>query len=398
MRFDHWNFAQHQSNRIMDSAPSRRLEVALVALSMLCLGGSFANAQGQAQGCTQTVFAKVVALDQAFYVNRYGTLQAGGMVFALERDVVSMDGSNTLQPGKVMVRPDKRPRPLTLRVNKGQCLEIQFQNLLSPKPVSQNTELIPGRPQNGTIPTLPPGGYRPNQQVPVPSYDMPADQNGDQRQPPTRYAGVHVAGLEWMNSSSDDGTFVGANDVAANDTSGTARLSGVVPPGQRMTYTLFASEEGAFLLSSGGATTGDRLGFGSHLSEGLFGSVIVEPPSAEYYRSQVTRADLDAATVRSAVLPEGWRLGPAGLSCASVTGDRRALRELTRAPKDPRDPNRGVSCVKVMGDGFVYTLGDQPISTTTPCTARRHGAPARQCCRCSPASAATRAVSSSRAT
>jgi hypothetical protein len=56
------------------SAPGRRIDVALVALSMFCLGGSCAISQGQAQGCTQTVFAKVVALDQAFYVNRYGAL------------------------------------------------------------------------------------------------------------------------------------------------------------------------------------------------------------------------------------------------------------------------------------------------------------------------------------
>jgi hypothetical protein len=319
------------------------------------------------------VVAKVVALDQAFYVNRFGTLQAGGMVFALERDVVSMDGSKDLRPGRVMIRPDKRPRPMTLRVNRGQCLEIQFQNLLSPMPVSQRMDQFPPDTKvqdQGSIPTLPPGGYKPNQQVLVPSSDMAPDRNGDQRQPPTRYAGVHVAGLEWVSAnsggakidaSSADGTFAGANDVAANDLGGTERVNGLVPPGKRITYVLYAAEEGAFLLSSGAATVGERLAFGGQLSEGLFGSVMVEPPQAEYYRSQVGRAELDAATVRANALPERWTLGPPGPECRDAKGDRRILRVLRRNPTDPRNPNRGTSCVKITDEGALNTLGDQPI-------------------------------------
>jgi hypothetical protein len=353
MRLDR-KFARHLSKFIRDAARNRIAGVGLVALSVLCCDHGVASAQS----CTQTVVAKVVALDQAFYVNRYGALQAGGMVFALERDVVSMDGSNTtLQAGKVMVRPDKRPRPLTLRVNKGQCLEIQFRNLLSPKPVNQKIDPFP------PVPTT---GYQPNQQTLVPSDGKAHDpQTGNQSQPPTRYAGVHVAGMEWVSSSADDGSFVGANDVAANDLGGKSKLNGLIPPeqapfNQRITYTLFAAEEGAFLLTSGGTTVGAALDYGGQVSEGLFGSVIVQPTTAEYYRSQVSRSDLDAATVRSAALPEGWRLGPAGPLCA-YKGNSDTLRELTRNPKDQRDPNRGASCVKVMADGFLYTLGDQPI-------------------------------------
>ncbi|MEA2960553.1 MAG: manganese oxidase, partial [Alphaproteobacteria bacterium] len=371
MRLDR-KLARHLSKFIRDGGRNRIIGVGLVALSVLCCGHEVANAQS----CTETVVAKVVALDQAFYINRYGALQAGGMVFALERDVVSMDGSNTtLQAGKVMVRPDKRPRPLTLRVNKGQCLEIQFRNLLSPKPVNQKVDIFP---------PVPPTGYQPNQQQLVPSDGKLEDANGNQSQPPTRYAGVHVAGLEWVSSSTDDGTFVGANDVAANDLGGKAKLNGLIPPeqaplNQRITYTLFAAEEGAFLLTSSGTTVGDRLDFGGQVSEGLFGSVIVQPPTAEYYRSQVSRSELDAATVKSAALPEGWRLGPAGRACEPYYkqyGD--TLRELTRTPKDPRDPNRGTSCVKLMADGFLYTVGDQPVinyDAVFGAGTRRAGAP-----------------------
>src|SRR5215831_17617514 len=116
---------------------SRTGHLVFAALSILAFSHGVASAQAPRAGqrslqvapspqsapkCAETVVAKVVALDQAFYVNRFGALQAGGMM---------------LRPGAVMLRPDKRPRPLTLRVNKEQCLEIQFQNLLSPHPVSQ---------------------------------------------------------------------------------------------------------------------------------------------------------------------------------------------------------------------------------------------------------------------
>jgi cold shock CspA family protein len=362
---------------------SRTWGIALVTSLVLLLGQVVAIAQPAQRNqraepsapptCSETVMARVVALDQAFYVNRFGALQAGGMIFALERDVVSMSGSNVLQPGKVMLRADKRPRPLTLRVNKGQCLEIQFQNLLSPSPVSQKMAAFPGNPKNdpskgaGSIPTLPPGGYQPNDQELVPSADILPDENGDQRQPPTRYVGVHVTGLEWVGSSADDGSFVGANDVAA-----TGRLSGLVPPGERMVTTLYATDEGAFLLTSGAATVGERLAFGGQLAEGLFGSVIVEPQQAEYYRSQVTREDLDAATLQSKALPQGWRLIPRGPACEFYKGNLKVF-DLTRVPRDQRDPNRGTSCVTgvdrdgnpvpdpIVDNAFLNTLGGQPI-------------------------------------
>src|SRR5258707_3885185 len=76
--------------------------------------------------CAHTTYADVVALDQAFYNNRMGAFQAGGMIFALRRDVVSNetgapDPGAPLKPGLVMVRPDKRPRPIVLLVDVGDC-------------------------------------------------------------------------------------------------------------------------------------------------------------------------------------------------------------------------------------------------------------------------------------
>jgi hypothetical protein len=64
--------------------------------------------------CQRQTTAQVVALDQPFFLNRLGALEATGMMFALKRDVVPISGT-TLTAGNVQLRSDKRPRPLVLR-------------------------------------------------------------------------------------------------------------------------------------------------------------------------------------------------------------------------------------------------------------------------------------------
>src|SRR5258708_26369492 len=87
--------------------------------------------------CGRTISADVVALDQAFYANRLGALQTGGMIFALRSDVQSnIPKVMKLTAGNVMLRPDKRPRPMVLRMNAGDCLTVYFQNLLNPVPTT----------------------------------------------------------------------------------------------------------------------------------------------------------------------------------------------------------------------------------------------------------------------
>src|ERR1051325_2012798 len=106
-----------------------------------------------------TVVANVVAIDQVLVYNRLGAMNPGGMIYALERDVVPIQGS-TPGPGNAQLRPGKRPRPLTLRGNVGQKLQINFKNWLSP--------------------------------------------TAKDDQPNTRTASVHVAGLQLVNGISDD--------------------------------------------------------------------------------------------------------------------------------------------------------------------------------------------------
>lgn len=219
---------------------SSALVFALTALTWL---PSRASAQGHEPPipaeCENIVQAKVVALDQVFFWNRYGAVEPQGMIYALERDVVSTSGSTTeLTPGKVALRPGKRPRPLVLRMNVGDCLFIRFTNLLAATPV-------------------------------------------DNQQPATRAASIHVIGMQTVNNIHDDGSYVGAN---VN--------TGVILPGQTVNYRLYAEREGAYLIHSMGAIAGGE-GDGGSLSAGLFGAVNVEPRGSEWYRSQITREDFE---------------------------------------------------------------------------------------------------------
>ncbi|MEW5851480.1 MAG: copper oxidase [Myxococcota bacterium] len=199
------------------------------------------STNAHATTCEHTVTADVVALDQAFFWNRLGAAQPQGMIYALRRDVVPV-GNDVLTPGNVMLRPDKRPRPLVLRVNAGDCLRINFQNLLNPVPV-------------------------------------------DGQQPATRHASIHVAGMSLVNDISDDGSFVGANP------------SSLVAPGDTAVYTLYAATEGTHVMISAAAMAGGE-GNGGSMNAGLFGAINVEPRGARWYRSQVTHHDLQLATRR----------------------------------------------------------------------------------------------------
>ncbi len=123
--------------------------------------------------CDRTITANVVALDQPIMFNRLGAQNVNGMVYALRRDVVDKttgkaeSEGGTLTAGNVKLREDKRPRPITLRMNVGDCLQIIFQNLLASSPV-------------------------------------------DDEQPATRSASVRVLGLQLVGDISSDGSFVGA--------------------------------------------------------------------------------------------------------------------------------------------------------------------------------------------
>src|SRR2546422_460841 len=102
------------------------------------------QAQSQAApqaSCNRTLFANVVALDQPLMLNRLGSYIPGGMIYALARDVVDTGGGSptptscaggACKPGQVALRDHKRPRPIVLRMNMGDCLVVKFTNLVEP--------------------------------------------------------------------------------------------------------------------------------------------------------------------------------------------------------------------------------------------------------------------------
>ena len=185
--------------------------------------------------CARTITAKVVAFDQVYFYNRFGAFNPAGMMYALERDVVG----NT--PGNVHLRADKRPRPIVLRANEGDCLEVKFTNMLSTN-----------QPDNSTF---------------------------------TRSASIHVNGLDYIRGpADDDGANVGNNP------------SSLAAPGQSRTYKWYAAKQGQYLMYSMGAPAGGE-GDGGQLDLGLFGQINVEPKNAKWYRSQVTAEVLQAVTI-----------------------------------------------------------------------------------------------------
>ncbi len=212
-----------------------------------------ADTASNADQCARIVHADVVAIDQCVIYNRYGTALPNGMIYALRRDVVSSANpvQTALEPGAVVLRDGKRPRPIVLRANEGDCLEINFTNLLAKD-----------NPNNAN-----------------PSFLK------------TRVASVHVQGLEVVDALSDDGSWVGKNDTKAS----------LVEPGQSLTYRLFARKEGIYYLFSQGVDFANP----SQLANGLFGMVIVEPRGSTWYRSQVTREDLAAAQAKGVWGPHG---------------------------------------------------------------------------------------------
>ncbi|HET8890310.1 MAG TPA: hypothetical protein VFQ41_15520 [Candidatus Angelobacter sp.] len=188
--------------------------------------------------CQRQTTAQVVALDQPFFLNRLGAFEATGMMFALKRDVVPISGT-TLTAGNVQLRSDKRPRPLVLRMNVGDCLTITFTNLLA-KPRKDNDQVN------------------------------------------TRNASLHVIGMELTTSIADDGSNVGTNNTP------------FVAPGGTAIYHLFAQHEGGYVMYSTDTIGGE--GDGGQQSAGLLGAINVEPPNARWYRSQVTQNDMQLAT------------------------------------------------------------------------------------------------------
>jgi hypothetical protein len=239
------------------------------ALTALPAPGPFPDttpaAEAQANVCNRQIYADVVALDQVIVYNRLGAVNPNGLMYALRRDVVAKDGGE-LTPGNVMLRPDKRPRPLVLRANVGDCITVDFENLLDPA-------------ENGPCP---PEVVAPDSWDGQPHGDWPCD----------RHVGMHVNDMQLVDSIASDGSFVGKNGL--NEDGTISNKSGIVAPGEATTYQWYAEYENTFLLYNQAVTVASE-GSGGTAGLGLFGAFNVEPVTTVWYRSQLTRQEMDWA-------------------------------------------------------------------------------------------------------
>jgi len=244
-------------------ASERRSAHAGLAAVTLVGAAALTPATALAVQCDREITANVVVLDNPTVFNRLGAQNPNWITYALERDVVHAtgvdanvpcrlpDGTTTgCQAGNVMLRPDKRPRPLVVRSAAGDCLTVNFTNLLAPA----------ANPNNAIQDNL-----------------INNDQVAD------RHAGFHPQGVELLGIGSD-ASFVGTNG------------NSLVLPGVSTTYRFFTPHEGTFTVNSYGATIGSEAS-GGNLGMGMFAQLNVQPKGARLYRSQVTEEELRLATV-----------------------------------------------------------------------------------------------------
>jgi manganese oxidase len=222
-------------------------------------------AAGQAQAaitCQRTITADVVAFDKPLMYNRLGAGNVNGMMYALKRDVINVSSQLPLTaggvatPGQLDLRPDKRHRPLVLRVRKGDCLTVNLTNLLTVAPNPRH---------------IPPNVTTPSGQI----FNVQIDE-----QIQDRAVAFHASGVQLVDSIDSDGSWVGANTTDGFATAG----------GGTKVYRLFAEKEGVFNVTGSGTFGSD--GNSGNVANGLFGQLIVEPTGAKIYRSQVQEEEL----------------------------------------------------------------------------------------------------------
>lgn len=304
----------------------------------------------------RTIQVNMVVIEQLIPNNRLGAQIPYGQMYVLERDIVSNNhpydenGNDVIkpvdpsafQPGKVRLRSYKRPRPITLRANVGDTLEIHLRNLLPT-----------------TIP--------------------------DKNVIWTKEAGVQIMGLDWSQKTNARRIDPGEKFVYRYY----ARAEGVF-----MMY----SPNGKLI---NGATNG-----GSQLDFGLFGSVNVQPAEAEWYRSQVTQKDLKLATyqVSKKFLKKYWKKKddsvcqnsldssqtglPNGVTLKRKTvyrnskfvcpkGGDNTVWEMT-TPTLPDDETAKTAEIVIKADGYLKTKTKQPVinyNAMYPANNARAGSP-----------------------
>lgn len=263
----------------------------------------------------RTVCADVVALDQALIYNRFGSFNPYGMIFALRRDIVPVsvsparydadacgdtDGTEThsgegLEAGRVRLKDCRRPRPMVLRANAGDVLQLRIQNLLRPEqPSLSGTFCRQPRatpPLQGVWEAF--GALR--SWVSEGSEDQvrhgEADCLAEKVERDEQAAGVDKDEADWPRTRRLAFAIQGLTALPAEaGKEADPRCLGLkgIEPNETILCAYKVDTEGTYFLSSTAAPSGGE-GDGGSITHGLFGAVIGEPTGSAWYRSQMTQ-------------------------------------------------------------------------------------------------------------
>ena len=188
-------------------------------------------------GCPKKIRKyEIVAVQKDIVYNRFNDHDPNGLLFVLKEDE------------KGVLKGRIKPKPLILRANAGDCIEVTLTNHLF-KPLEQDS----------------------HPQVPV---EAPF--------PPSNRVSIHTQLLRYDVLGSDGAT-VGFN------------LDQTVEPGKSITYRWFADTElGACMLV-------DFADIRNHRHHGLFGAIIIEPTGSKYLNPAADK-EFEALTMNSIVV------------------------------------------------------------------------------------------------
>lgn len=223
-------------------------------------------------GQTPKTFS-VSLINIPLFLNRFGDVVPEGRMYVLDSDISTVRANFAQAANPARANEKELVEPLTLRVNRGDCVEIRFTNRLN--------EPAPQFNRDASIFTLPGETLRAAGAVtPTPREFAPAATRPDNDFDPAAApnASMHFDGLDYDVKGSD-GTAVGNNPDST------------APPGQSITYRLFAQIEGEFQFKDGADfasqqtrpvdSNGKVRFIGSH-SFGAFGAIVVEPAGATW--------------------------------------------------------------------------------------------------------------------
>jgi hypothetical protein len=226
---------------------------------------------------------KVSLINVPLFLNRFGDVVPEGRMYVLDQNIAAVRAGYAQAANPARAGEADLIEPLTLRANRGDCIEVQFTNRLN-EPAPPVNEKV----RNAAIFTLPgetlkpPGTVTSKPRQFAPAATVPNSDFDAQKAP---NASMHFDGLDYDVKKSD-GTVVG------NNPDSTAR------PGETITYRLSTHVEGEFQFKDGAdfssqqtrpvGADGKVRFIGSH-AFGAFGAFVVEPPGATWVDSRTGR-------------------------------------------------------------------------------------------------------------